>query len=73
MHARALWNFSGEIPSITVSGASEEPEPAPEASSGECMGPPSVAGTSMEPSQASEQSEDMLEGEDGVIDSVTII
>lgn len=56
-----------EIPAITVSGASEEAEPAPEGSSGECMGPPSIAGTSTETTQPSEQSEDMLEGEDGVI------
>lgn len=52
-----------EIPSIVVS---EEAEPTPEGSSGECMGPPSVAGTSSETTQPSEPSEDMLEGEDGV-------
>lgn len=63
-----------EIPAITVSGAQDEPEPTPEGSSTstttECMGPPSVAGTSSSstetPQPPAEQSEDMLEGEDGV-------
>lgn len=57
--------ISGEIPSITVSGVGDETEQAPEGSSGECMGPPSVAGTSTE-TQSGEQQEEMLEGEDGV-------
>lgn len=55
-----------EIPAVAVSGGSEEAEPAHEGSSVECMGPPITAGTSSETTQLSEQSEDMLEGEDGV-------
>lgn len=54
-------HFLLEIPAVAVSGASEEAESAAEGSSGACMGPPSTAAT-----QPSEQSEDMLEGEDGV-------
>lgn len=46
-----------------VSG--EESEQAPEGSSGDCMGPPSVAGTSGE-NQQSEQQEEMVEGDDEV-------
>lgn len=54
-----------EIPSITVSGEADENETGAEGSSGECMGPPSVAGTSSEGAQV-EQVEEMLEGDDGV-------
>lgn len=46
-----------------VSG--EDSEQAPEGSTGECMGPPAVAGTSSE-SQPTEQGEDVVEGEDEV-------
>lgn len=57
-------NFLLEIPAVAVG---EEAEAAPEGSSGECMGPPSVAaGTSSETTQTLEQSDDMVEGEDGV-------
>ncbi|XP_022906241.2 nucleoprotein TPR [Onthophagus taurus] len=56
----------GEIPSITVSGVGDDSEQAPEGSGGECMGPPSVAGTSSETVQQEQQPEEMLEGEDGV-------
>lgn len=52
-----------EIPLILVSG--EDSEQAPEGSSGDCMGPPSIAGTSGE-SQQAEQQEEMIEGEDEV-------
>ncbi|CAH0546355.1 unnamed protein product [Brassicogethes aeneus] len=54
-----------ELPSITVSGV-DDTEHTGEGSSGDCMGPPSVAGTSSEGNQQSEQSEEMLEGDDGV-------
>ncbi|XP_063920607.1 nucleoprotein TPR isoform X2 [Zophobas morio] len=53
-----------EIPSITVSGADED-EPPAEGSSEECMGPPSVAGTSAESVQEPNQAEE-AEGYDGV-------
>ncbi|XP_044260460.1 nucleoprotein TPR isoform X2 [Tribolium madens] len=53
-----------EIPSITVSGV-EEDEPAAEGSSEECMGPPSIAGTSAEGTQESNHPEES-EGYDGV-------
>ncbi|XP_065160974.1 nucleoprotein TPR isoform X1 [Atheta coriaria] len=54
----------GTIPSITISGAEDEVEAA---ESGDCMGPPSVAGTSTDGSQHTEhQSEEIQEGEDGV-------
>lgn len=44
----------------TASGTNDEAEAAQD----DCMGPPSMAGTSAEASQATEQSE--TEGEDGV-------
>ncbi|EFA01249.2 nucleoprotein TPR isoform X2 [Tribolium castaneum] len=53
-----------EIPSITVSGV-EEDEPAAEGSSEECMGPPSIAGTSAEGTQEANHPEES-EGYDGV-------
>ncbi|XP_068911983.1 nucleoprotein TPR-like isoform X2 [Tenebrio molitor] len=53
-----------EIPSITVSGADDD-EPAAEGSSEECMGPPSIAGTSTEGAQETGQPEES-EGYDGV-------
>lgn len=58
--------FLNVIPAILVSGANDEIDATPEGGSSECMGPPAVAGTSTETSQPLEQSEDMLEGEDGV-------
>lgn len=59
----------GTIPSITISGAEDEVEAA---ESGDCMGPPSVAGTSTDGSQHTEhQSEEIQEGEDGVCFSST--
>lgn len=49
-----------------ASGANDEAE----ASQDDCMGPPSVAGTSAEASQANEQSE--TEGEDGVGEHISL-
>ncbi|KAJ8922301.1 hypothetical protein NQ315_004243 [Exocentrus adspersus] len=53
-----------EIPSITISGEADQNESGAEGSSGECMGPPGVAGTSSD--NQPEQVEDVLEGDDGV-------
>lgn len=65
--------FLAEIPAITVSRAADEVDTAVEGGSAECMGPPAVAGTSTETSQALEQSEDMLEGEDGVSTNMKLL
>ncbi|KAG5900656.1 hypothetical protein JTB14_005927 [Gonioctena quinquepunctata] len=54
-----------EIPSIAISADGDENETAGEGSSGECMGPPPVSGTSSEGMQI-EEAEEMLEGDDGV-------
>ncbi|XP_017772857.1 PREDICTED: nucleoprotein TPR isoform X2 [Nicrophorus vespilloides] len=52
-----------DIPTITVSGAEDEAESA---EGGDCMGPPSVAGTSTEGNQSNDPVEEMQEGDDGV-------
>lgn len=56
-----------EIPTITVSRASDEGELEPDASLLDCMGPPSTAGPSGDLSQTPEQHPEELENEDGVI------